>query len=251
MTRIVIDAGHGGRDLGAAYNGRNEKDDNLKLALAVGNILKNNGYDVVYTRTEDVYDTPQQKAAKANAAGGDFFVSFHRNASAVPGQYDGVQTLIYDNSGIKATVARKIADNLAELGYKNLGVDIRPDLAVLRRTRMPAVLVETGFIDNAKDNNIYDTRFNEQANAIAEAIMQTVAVSDGIEYYVQTGLFRNNRYADELMQELLYMGYPVIRGRYNQYIQIKVGPYTSLQQAAAVERTLRNQGFSTLIVQGK
>ena len=49
--RIVIDAGHGGSDLGASYNGRNEKDDNLRLALAVGQILENNGIDVVYTRT--------------------------------------------------------------------------------------------------------------------------------------------------------------------------------------------------------
>ena len=53
MARIVIDAGHGGRDLGAAYNGRQEKDDNLDLAVAVGQILKNNGYDVVYTRNSD------------------------------------------------------------------------------------------------------------------------------------------------------------------------------------------------------
>lgn len=251
MTKIVIDAGHGGRDLGATYDGRLEKDDNLNLALAVGNILKNNGYDVVYTRTDDIYDTPSQKAAKANAAGGDFFVSFHRNAAAVPGQYEGVQTLIYNDSGIKAEVARKIAENLGDVGFKNLGVDIRPDLAVLRRSRMPSVLVETGFIDNEKDNNIYDTKFNEMANAIADAIMETVAVTDSVEYYVQTGLFRNNRYANDLLNQLEYLGYPAIKGNYNEYIQVKVGPYTSLQQAATVERSLRNEGFSTLIVQGK
>ena len=48
--KIAVDAGHGGSDYGATYNGRAEKDDNLKLALAVGDILEKNGIDVVYTR---------------------------------------------------------------------------------------------------------------------------------------------------------------------------------------------------------
>ena len=51
---VVIDAGHGGRDSGAVYENRLEKDDNLDLALAVGEILQNNGVDVIYTRTEDI-----------------------------------------------------------------------------------------------------------------------------------------------------------------------------------------------------
>ena len=75
---IGLDAGHGGSDPGAVYNGRNEKDDNLRLALAVGDILKNKGVDVVYTRTDDIYETPFKKATDANDAGADYFVSFHR-----------------------------------------------------------------------------------------------------------------------------------------------------------------------------
>ena len=59
---IVIDPGHGGSDWGAAYEGRKEKDDNLNLALAVGRILENNGINVEYTRTDDVYNTPLEKA---------------------------------------------------------------------------------------------------------------------------------------------------------------------------------------------
>ena len=58
MAKIAIDAGHGGADPGAVYQGRQEKDDNLKLALAVGERLQNNGLDVYYTRTEDIYQTP-------------------------------------------------------------------------------------------------------------------------------------------------------------------------------------------------
>lgn len=104
-VKIVIDAGHGGYDAGATYNGRREKDDTLALALAVGEILEAQGYDVVYTRTDDVYDSPVQKARIGNESGADFFVSIHRNSSPTPNQYNGVQTLIYNNAGLKATMA--------------------------------------------------------------------------------------------------------------------------------------------------
>ena len=64
--KIVLDAGHGGEDPGAVYKDRKEKDDNLKLTLAVGKILEENGVDVVYTRTTDIYQTPFEKAKAAN-----------------------------------------------------------------------------------------------------------------------------------------------------------------------------------------
>ena len=54
MAKVVVDAGHGGYDAGASYNGRLEKDDNLALALEVGAMLEDRGVDVVYTRTEDI-----------------------------------------------------------------------------------------------------------------------------------------------------------------------------------------------------
>ena len=84
--KIAVDAGHGGSDYGATYNGRAEKDDNLKLALAVGDILEKNGIDVVYTRTTDEYETPFKKATDANDAKADYFVSIHRNSSPTPNQ---------------------------------------------------------------------------------------------------------------------------------------------------------------------
>ena len=89
--KIIIDPGHGGSDPGATFNGRQEKDDALALAMAVGELLKNAGFDVEYTRTTDVYNTPFEKATIANNVGGDLFVSFHRNSSAVPNQYSGCQ----------------------------------------------------------------------------------------------------------------------------------------------------------------
>ena len=60
---IILDAGHGGAEPGAIYNDRREKDDTLNLTLEVGRILSEQGYDVKYTRTTDVYQTPFQKVA--------------------------------------------------------------------------------------------------------------------------------------------------------------------------------------------
>ena len=61
MALIVLDAGHGGENPGATYQGRQEKDDALNIALAVGAILERQGQEVYYTRTTDIYESPQQK----------------------------------------------------------------------------------------------------------------------------------------------------------------------------------------------
>ena len=173
-TKIVVDAGHGGSNPGAVYQGRRESDDALRLAMAVGKILEANGYDVTYTRTSDVTQSVGQKAAIANEEGADLFVSIHRNAGEYPGQYSGIQTLIYDDSGIKKQIAENIDANLEALGFRNAGVSIRPNLVVLNSTQMPALLVEAGFIDSDTDNRLFDSRFQAMAQAIADGIMETL-----------------------------------------------------------------------------
>ena len=172
--KIILDAGHGGDDPGAVYQGRQEKDDNLRLAMAVGQILEQNGIDVVYTRDSDIYQTPFQKAQIANQSGADFFISFHRNSSPMSNQYSGIETLVYDKSGIKNQMAENINGAVSELGFKDLGVKARPGLVVLRRTNMPALLIETGFINNDEDNELFDQQFNNIATAIASAILGTL-----------------------------------------------------------------------------
>lgn len=171
---IVIDAGHGGSDPGAVYEGRREKDDNLSLATKVGELLSQQGVSVIYTRTADIYQTPFEKAQIANQTDADFFISFHRNSSEEPNQYSGVETLVYDPSGIKQTMAENINGALSELGFRNLGVKARPGLVVLRRTKMPALLIETGFLNNTKDNALYDEKQPEIARAIADAVLGTL-----------------------------------------------------------------------------
>lgn len=172
--KIALDAGHGGSDPGAVYKGRQEKEDTLDLTLAVGDILKKNGIDVYYTRTTDEYETPFKKATDANNSGADLFVSIHRNSSENPNQYSGVETLVYSDTGLKAEVARNINNQLEGAGFKNLGVDERKNLVVLKRTKMPAVLVEAGFINNDKDNYLFDEEFDSIAQAIADGILESI-----------------------------------------------------------------------------
>lgn len=174
MATVSIDAGHGGMDSGAVYGDREEKDDVLRLAMAVGAILEHNGVNVSYVRTDDTYETPFKKAQDANASGADLFISIHRNSGVTPNTYSGIQSLVYKDSGIRKELAEAINQNLEMLGFKNLGIEERPNLVVLKRTGMPAVLLEVGFINNDEDNRIFDTRFNEIAQAIADGIMETL-----------------------------------------------------------------------------
>lgn len=174
MALVVLDAGHGGENPGAVYSGRREKDDALALTLAVGQILENNGVDVYYTRDTDVFETPLQKAQEANRTGADYFVSIHRNSSPTPNQYTGIETLVYNRYGEAARLAYNINEKLEEVGFENQGVNERTNLAVLRRTQMPAVLVEVGFINTDADNALLDARFEDVAQAIAEGILETV-----------------------------------------------------------------------------
>lgn len=171
---IMMDAGHGGRDPGAVYEGRQEKDDALRLALAVGGILQDNGIDVSYTRTTDVYETPFQKAMEANAAGVELFISIHRNSFPEANGAFGVESLVYDLSGLKYEIAQSVDRQLETVGFQDLGVKARPNLVVLKRTKMPAVLVEVGFLNSDTDNRIFDENFRDIALAIADGILDVL-----------------------------------------------------------------------------
>lgn len=249
---IMLDAGHGGAEPGAVYLGRQEKDDTLNLVLSIGEILQNSGIDVEYTRTTDVYESPLQKAMEANEAKVDFFVSIHRNSSPVPNQYTGVESLVYSLDGIKLEMAENINAQLETVGFVNLGVKARPNLVVLRRTRMPAVLVEVGFINSDTDNQLFDENFQDIAEAIARGILETLPTNDGDyepdTYSVQVGAFRNVRYAQRLMKELEEDDFSAYIERHREFNRVRVGGDLTMQEAIDLERRLKQSGYPTVIV---
>lgn len=251
IKRVIIDAGHGGEEPGAMFNGRREKDDALRLALAIGQILEDNGVDVVYTRTTDVFDTPLEKAQIANRSGADYFVSIHRNAMPVPGTGSGATVLVYENAGVPAMLAENIQRNLVQTGFNDLGIQERPGLIVLRRTQMPAVLVEAGFIDNPEDNKFFDENFDAIAQAIADGILETIRQQEEQrpEYYqVQVGAFRTRMPADRLVNELQAKGLPAFVVYDDGLYKVRVGAFLNMDYAVRMERTLRNLGYPTVLV---
>lgn len=230
-TTIMLDAGHGGYDNGATYMERREKDDNLALTMALGEILKNAGYNVLYTRESDVYQTPLRKAQIANESGADFFISLHRNAASYPNQYNGVQTLIFNPGGVKQEMAENINDELEELGFRNIDVSIRPDLAVLRRTRMPALLVEAGFIDSDKDNAIFSNQLQQVAQAIADGIEETIGATQTVTDSVVPNHSQPENEQNQGNYGVLIMG------------------FTSKEEAQQLIRDMEMSGHETMIVQ--
>ncbi|MCI8402411.1 MAG: N-acetylmuramoyl-L-alanine amidase [Lachnospiraceae bacterium] len=250
--RIAIDPGHGGRDPGAVYEGRQEKDDNLELALAVGQLLEDRGIDVVYTRMDDVYNTPMEKATMANNSGADLFVSFHRNAMPTPGSASGAEVLVYEDEGLPAEVGRNVLSELSEAGFTDRGVIERKNLVVLRRTQMPAVLLEVGFIDNLQDNQTFDGEFDQIAQGIAEGILESVGMDKTPEdertlYRVQVGAFRESEYAYDLLNQLLAAGYPAFIIYEDNLYRVQVGAFARLENAIRMERDLRQAGYNTYI----
>lgn len=167
--KICIDAGHGGKDPGAVLGNRYEKDDTLAFAKRLGKVLTANGFDVCYTRTDDVYNSPSEKAAQANAANPDLFISVHRNAASNPSA-TGTEVFVYNKSGKKYEIAQAICKGWERHGFTDRGVKLGNSLTVLSKTKMPALLLEVGFITTKADNALYDAKFCNLVNVVTKAV---------------------------------------------------------------------------------
>lgn len=254
MSYIVyLDAGHGGYDNGATYNNRKEKDDNLRLALALGNVLRKRGIETELTRVNDVYQSPNEKAQIANADQADLFVSLHRSSSPIPNTNSGVSSVIYNSGDENEQLARQINANLEQLGFKNAGVDVRKDLTVLRKTEMPSVLVDVGYINKDSDNALFDEKFDQIVDAIADAIEAYVRNREGtkpkVSYSIQVGLFKNYQNAINLQDDLLEAGYNAQIVPMGGYTAVLVGNFTSQEEAEKIEEKLISEGYETFLIE--
>lgn len=166
MVRICFDYGHGGRDSGAMYKGRKESVDNLNIGIKVAERVRLFGIEVDETRTTDISMGLKERANLANNGKYDYFISFHRNAFRTE-EATGVETFIHPKASPKARrLAEDIQKALVICGFKNRGVKTA-NFYVLRKTRMPAVLIEIGFIDNA----LFDFKRRQIINELSKVII--------------------------------------------------------------------------------
>jgi N-acetylmuramoyl-L-alanine amidase len=176
--RVVIDPGHGGSDPGThAANGVTEKTVTLAIATAVTEDLRARGVEVVMTRTGDQYPDLDDRVRIANASGASLFVSIHADANDDRSKQGFTIILPEASSPATLTAGRDIYARLGNSGAVNHGM--RKDnrgLRVLRKTTIPALLIETGFLSNP----------SEAAKLTSGAYQQRIAsaIADGIVDYL-------------------------------------------------------------------
>ena len=197
IQTICLDPGHGGRDAGNQVSWHYEKVYTLALAAELRDQLRRAGFDVIMTRSRDTYIELPDRPALANRRNADLFVSLHFNATPVgKNEVEGPQTYCITPVGASSTdaqgegsnhgptVANRHEDESLLLAYQiqkslvgNLGADDRgvrrARFAVLRDARMPAILIEGGYMTNPYEGKkIYSTAYRRQmAQAIVRGIL--------------------------------------------------------------------------------
>jgi N-acetylmuramoyl-L-alanine amidase len=170
---VIIDPGHGGKDSGAiGIGGVLEKDVILPISKRITEVLERNGIQVIMTRDSDYFVTLPGRVTMAQRANADVFVSIHANsAGANRPEVSGLETYHYD-SGLRLAqiVHSKI---LQSLNVRDRKVR-KARFYVLRKTSMPSILVETGFLTGRDDAAKLRTSAyqNQMADAIAQGILQ-------------------------------------------------------------------------------
>lgn len=176
---VVIDPGHGGRDPGAVgIGGLQEKRVIFPISLRVAELLRSQGLTVLLTRRQDISLDLQNRVDMANRARATIFVSIHANSINLSRpDVNGIETYYAGASGQRLAATLQ-ASMLAATGMNNRGVK-QSRFYVLRRTTMPAALVEVGFVTGAED-----------APRLADPVWQEVmaqAIAAGILDYLQIG----------------------------------------------------------------
>ncbi|SFI30415.1 N-acetylmuramoyl-L-alanine amidase [Paenibacillus sp. UNC496MF] len=178
VFKVVLDAGHGGKDPGASsVNGRKEKEYNLAVTLKVKALLDQEPKIKPYlTRSDDTFVELADRANYANKLPADVFVSFHANM-ATSGTASGSETYYWRSDSL--ALAKVMHKHLvAGTGLKDRGVRTG-NYHVIRETTMPAVLLEAGYLSNSTDSAVlYNSAKQDQ---IAKEIVA------GIKEYLKIG----------------------------------------------------------------
>lgn len=178
-TMIVIDPGHGGDDAGdVTATGVTEADTCWAIATRLAERLAAFGARVRFTRNEPEGADSSARAACANEIDADLFLSIHLNTHPEP-TAEGTSTYYFDGSRAGEALADQIQEQLVRLGLRDCRSHAR-SYALLRETRMPAVLIEPVFITNPDEaKRIEDHEFLSQvAEAIAGGVRRFYELSE-------------------------------------------------------------------------
>ena len=176
--KIFINPGHGGNDCGAVGNGLKERDVALNIGRRVEDYLRAVGYDVKLFQ----YDGPSEICYQANVFKADLFVSIHCNA----GGGTGTEAFYFCGSNAGKKLAEAIQRQIiASIGTFNRRVEEK-GFFVLCNTNMPAVLVETAFIDNAADARLLVEHEDDFARAIARGVTDYFATDKALPDVIDT-----------------------------------------------------------------
>jgi N-acetylmuramoyl-L-alanine amidase len=174
--RVVIDPGHGGPDPGAVgIGGLRETDVVLDISLQVARLLQARGVQVVLTRTSEIDVDLPPRVSLANSSGADAFLSIHANAlSMARPDVNGIETFYFQSPRSRA-LAAAIQEEVVAVSPGSPDRGVRQGrFFVIRRTVMPAALVETGFVTGDIDSPRLATPAHRQrlAQAIARGILR-------------------------------------------------------------------------------
>ena len=211
-----LDFGHGGKDPGAlGQNKTKESDTVLKIGLQIKNNLEKSGEIVITTRENDTYHSLESRSTKANKENCDYFISLHMN-SATNKTAKGCEAWVYDKSSKLYNLATQISTNLSnKINTPNRGVKISKDFSVLRKTKMPALLIEIDFISNKEvENNLTSSKYIQDiANTISSSLLSFVNKSmttnedSKVLYRVCIGAFNEKSNATNLLNEAISKGF--------------------------------------------
>jgi N-acetylmuramoyl-L-alanine amidase len=144
---IVIDAGHGGNDMGATYNEASEKQIVLGVASKIKNLNKSEDYEIILTRDSDQYADLSDRTAMINKLNPEMVISLHINRTPGSETDKKGHEIFTQNSDASKALAEKISKKLGSCKIEE------KNLHILRESKSPAVLVELGFINNKEDRD--------------------------------------------------------------------------------------------------
>lgn len=221
MSKIFIDAGHGGHDSGAVgYGGVYEKDIVLRISNKVKSELNRHPIITEISRTDDTYLTLTQRTDKAKNPLCETLISIHCNAFG-DSSANGFEIWTHGTGKNEMRLANCVYEEYKNLGFRDRGIkQANGNLHMVREFPNPAILIELGFITNQNDLNL----INQKEDSIVKSIVKGI-----LNYF-------NVAYQEPVQAS-------------NKLYRVQVGAFSIRENALRLQEDLKNKGYSSFIVE--